>query len=112
MVLAAIGASGATEVVAGGANGGPALWVSADGGSAWIDGCTQAEAADVAQAMMDVIRCALAAQDRGKSRGQHELSLGPASQHRDLNRPRCAGTEVLFGRAVGREGFFTSPLEP
>jgi hypothetical protein len=35
VVLTAIGASAATEVVAGGANGGPALWVSADGGSVW-----------------------------------------------------------------------------
>lgn len=33
VVLAAIGASAATEVVAGGVNGGPALWTSSDGGS-------------------------------------------------------------------------------
>ena len=35
MILTAIGASAATEVAAGAANGGPALWVSADGGAAW-----------------------------------------------------------------------------
>jgi hypothetical protein len=35
VVLSAIGASAATEVAAGSANGGPALWVSADGGSSW-----------------------------------------------------------------------------
>jgi hypothetical protein len=35
VVLGAIAASGAIEVVAGRAAGGPALWVSADGGSAW-----------------------------------------------------------------------------
>ena len=36
--LAAIGASGATEVTAGGVNGGPALWSSADGGTDWTRG--------------------------------------------------------------------------
>lgn len=35
VTLTAIGASGATEVVAGGANGGPALWTSQDGGTDW-----------------------------------------------------------------------------
>ncbi|HEY3877425.1 MAG TPA: hypothetical protein VGM12_02385 [Trebonia sp.] len=35
VVLAAIGASAGTEVAAGGFNGGPALWVSTDGGSEW-----------------------------------------------------------------------------
>lgn len=35
VVLDAIAASAASEVVAGSANGRPALWVSADGGSAW-----------------------------------------------------------------------------
>jgi hypothetical protein len=35
VVLTAIGASAGTEVTAGAANGGPALWVSADGGTAW-----------------------------------------------------------------------------
>jgi hypothetical protein len=35
VVLGAIGASAGTEVAAGGVNGGPALWVSTDGGSAW-----------------------------------------------------------------------------
>jgi hypothetical protein len=35
VVLAAIGASAATEVAAGGSDGGPALWVSADGGAGW-----------------------------------------------------------------------------
>jgi hypothetical protein len=35
VVLSAIGASAATEVAAGSADGGPALWVSADGGSSW-----------------------------------------------------------------------------
>jgi hypothetical protein len=35
VILDAIGASAGTEVVAGAANGGPALWVSADGGSDW-----------------------------------------------------------------------------
>jgi hypothetical protein len=39
VILDAIGASAGTEVAAGAANGGPALWVSADGGSDW----TQAE---------------------------------------------------------------------
>jgi hypothetical protein len=35
VILAAIGASAATEVAVGSANGGPAVWVSADGGGAW-----------------------------------------------------------------------------
>lgn len=35
ITLTAIGASAATEVVAGGANGGPALWTSQDGGTDW-----------------------------------------------------------------------------
>ena len=35
VILDAIGASAGTEVAAGAANGGPALWVSADGGSDW-----------------------------------------------------------------------------
>ena len=35
VILDAIGASAGTEVAAGAANGGPALWVSADGGSNW-----------------------------------------------------------------------------
>jgi hypothetical protein len=35
VVLTAIGASAATEVTAGAANGGPALWASADGGATW-----------------------------------------------------------------------------
>ncbi len=35
VILDAIGASAGTEVAAGAANGGPALWVSADGGSQW-----------------------------------------------------------------------------
>jgi hypothetical protein len=35
VVLTAIGASAATEVTAGGLNGGPALWTSQDGGTDW-----------------------------------------------------------------------------
>ena len=35
VILTAIGASAATEVAAGGVNGGPALWDSADGGATW-----------------------------------------------------------------------------
>ena len=35
VILDAVGASAGTEVAAGAANGGPALWVSADGGSKW-----------------------------------------------------------------------------
>jgi hypothetical protein len=35
VALAAVGASAGTEVAAGGADGGPALWVSADGGTTW-----------------------------------------------------------------------------
>jgi hypothetical protein len=35
VILDAIGASAGTEVTAGAANGGPALWVSVDGGSEW-----------------------------------------------------------------------------
>jgi hypothetical protein len=35
VILSAIGASAATEVAAGGVNGGPALWTSADGGATW-----------------------------------------------------------------------------
>jgi hypothetical protein len=35
VILDAIGASAGTEVAAGAANGGPALWVSADGGNQW-----------------------------------------------------------------------------
>jgi hypothetical protein len=35
VILTAIGASAATEVAAGGANGGPALWASSDGGATW-----------------------------------------------------------------------------
>jgi hypothetical protein len=35
VILDAVGASAGTEVAAGAANGGPALWVSADGGSTW-----------------------------------------------------------------------------
>src|SRR6201996_2748723 len=35
VVLSAIGVSAAIEVAAGGANGGPALWASPDGGSDW-----------------------------------------------------------------------------
>ena len=35
VILTAIGASAATEVAAGGVNGGPALWGSADGGATW-----------------------------------------------------------------------------
>ncbi len=35
VILTAIGASAATEVAAGGVNGGPALWASSDGGATW-----------------------------------------------------------------------------
>ncbi|MGH3297719.1 MAG: hypothetical protein ACRDP7_38590 [Trebonia sp.] len=35
VILTAIGASRATEVAAGGVNGGPALWSSSDGGATW-----------------------------------------------------------------------------
>jgi hypothetical protein len=35
VILTAIGASAATEVAVGGVNGGPALWASYNGGSAW-----------------------------------------------------------------------------
>jgi hypothetical protein len=35
VILSAIGASAGTEVAAGGVNGGPALWVSSDGGTTW-----------------------------------------------------------------------------
>ncbi len=35
VTLAAIGASGGAEVTAGGVNGGPALWLSVDGGTDW-----------------------------------------------------------------------------
>ena len=35
VILTAIGASAATEVAVGGVNGGPALWASSNGGSAW-----------------------------------------------------------------------------
>ena len=35
VTLSAVGASGGTEVAAGGADGVPALWVSADGGTSW-----------------------------------------------------------------------------
>jgi hypothetical protein len=35
VTLTAISASGATEVAAGGVNGGPALWASTDGGATW-----------------------------------------------------------------------------
>ena len=35
VILTAIGASAATEVAAGGVNGGPGLWTSADGGTDW-----------------------------------------------------------------------------
>jgi len=35
VVLAAIGASAATEVTAGAVNGGPAIWSSSDGGGSW-----------------------------------------------------------------------------
>jgi hypothetical protein len=35
VVLTAIGAAAATEVTAGGVNGGPALWASSDGGATW-----------------------------------------------------------------------------
>jgi hypothetical protein len=35
VILSAVGASSATEVAAGGVNGGPALWSSADGGATW-----------------------------------------------------------------------------
>jgi hypothetical protein len=35
VILTAIGASQATEVAAGGVNGGPALWSSSDGGATW-----------------------------------------------------------------------------
>jgi len=38
VILDAIGAAAGTEVAAGAANGGPALWVSADGGSEWTRG--------------------------------------------------------------------------
>jgi hypothetical protein len=35
VILTSIGASAGTEVAAGGVNGGPALWTSADGGATW-----------------------------------------------------------------------------
>jgi hypothetical protein len=35
VALAAVGASGGTEIAAGGSDGGPALWFSADGGTSW-----------------------------------------------------------------------------
>ena len=35
VILSAVGASSATEVAAGGVNGGPALWSSSDGGATW-----------------------------------------------------------------------------
>jgi hypothetical protein len=35
VILTAIGAAAATEVAAGGVNGGPALWTSTDGGATW-----------------------------------------------------------------------------
>jgi acyl transferase domain-containing protein/NADPH:quinone reductase-like Zn-dependent oxidoreductase/acyl carrier protein/NADP-dependent 3-hydroxy acid dehydrogenase YdfG len=76
-----------------------------DGGSAWADGCTQQEAADVAQAMLDVIRCAVAAQPpQGRLRVlrvvgmplAHDLPLLP-----DIEADRCdfvigAATQALL----------------
>jgi len=41
---------------------GTAATAHLDGGCAWADGCTQEEAVDVVQSMLDVIRCAVAAQ--------------------------------------------------
>ncbi len=48
--VAAIAADGATEVAAGSANRGPALWVSADGGSTWHRGALTPTAAGGASA--------------------------------------------------------------
>src|ERR1700749_1448222 len=36
VILSGVGAASATEVAAGGVNGGPALWSSADGGATWV----------------------------------------------------------------------------
>jgi len=82
-----------------------------DGGSAWTDGCTQEEAADVSQAMMDVIRCALAAQPAHTRLRVLRLVGAPPSEGLtllpDVDADRCdlvigAATQALLDDVHGR----------
>jgi len=82
-----------------------------DGGSAWIDGCTQEEAADVSLAMMDVIRCALAAQPvHTRLRVLRLVGAPPAEGLTllpDIDADRCdlvigAATQALLDDVHGR----------
>ncbi|HSY95547.1 MAG TPA: SDR family NAD(P)-dependent oxidoreductase [Steroidobacteraceae bacterium] len=81
------------------------------GGSAWTEGCTQEEAADVSQAMLDVIRCALAAQPpHTRLRVLRLVNAPPAeglSLLPDVDADRCdfvigAATQALLDDVHGR----------
>jgi phthiocerol/phenolphthiocerol synthesis type-I polyketide synthase C len=82
-----------------------------DGGSAWTAGCTQEEAADVSQAMIDVIRCALAAQPaHTRLRVLRLVSAPPAEGLAllpEIDTDRCdfvigAATQALLDDVHGR----------
>jgi acyl transferase domain-containing protein/NADPH:quinone reductase-like Zn-dependent oxidoreductase/acyl carrier protein/NADP-dependent 3-hydroxy acid dehydrogenase YdfG len=82
-----------------------------DCGSAWTDGCTQEEAADVSQAMMDVIRCALAAQPAHTRLRVLRLVGAPPAEGLtllpDVDADRCdlvigAATQALLDDVRGR----------
>jgi len=82
-----------------------------DGGTAWTEGCTQEEAADVSQAMMDVIRSALAAQPaHSRLRVLRLVSAPPAEGLTllpDVDADRCdfvigAATQALLDDVHGR----------
>jgi len=83
----------------------------ANGGAAWIEGCTQKEAADVSQALLDVIRCALAAQPAHiRLRVLRLVSAPPAEGLTllpDVDADRCdfvigAATQALLDDVHGR----------
>ncbi|MHB8478450.1 MAG: SDR family NAD(P)-dependent oxidoreductase [Casimicrobiaceae bacterium] len=82
-----------------------------DGGSAWTLGCTQEEAVGVSQAMLDVIRCALAAQPaHTRLRVLRLVSAPPAEGLAllpDVDADRCdfvigAATQALLDDVHGR----------
>jgi acyl transferase domain-containing protein/NADPH:quinone reductase-like Zn-dependent oxidoreductase/acyl carrier protein/NADP-dependent 3-hydroxy acid dehydrogenase YdfG len=82
-----------------------------DGAPAWTEGCTQEEAADVSQAMMDVIRSALAAQPAHTRLRVLRLVSAPPVEGLtllpDVDADRCdfvigAATQALLDDVHGR----------
>ena len=112
VMLAAIAASAGTEVLAGTADGGPALWVSPDGGSAWtrapLTGAGRGQLAGVAHGAAGWL--AVGASLTGTGSGGPLIASSPDARAWDITGGSAAfGAEpagtVTAAVAAGRTGF-------